>query len=311
MSTSAISRAAGHLARGQLPHGEFPSHRYASPSLVGAGQPDSSPFVTSLVLYSLGFVDTPEVPSMVERGLAFLLSEREEPGVWRYWTSRNASRVDPDVDDTCCVSFVLRQHGLGARVEGNEALLLANRTDRGVFKTWLREPLARNDVDSVVNANALLYLGEREETRTACDVLNWVIQQGHEERSTWYYLDALVLHYMASRALYHGVRGLERSREAMLARLGARQREDGSFGDELATAMGLCTLLNLGLGHTPMSERARRHLLRTQQEDGSWRRSPFYCGPEPPGPRSVWWGSEALTTALCLEALARCPASGG
>ena len=46
-------------------------------------------------------------------------------------------------------------------------------------------------------------------------------------------------------------------------------------------------------------------ILAVQYDDGSWPRVAFYSGPRPPLPRSVWFGSEDLTSALCLEALAR------
>jgi hypothetical protein len=46
-------------------------------------------------------------------------------------------------------------------------------------------------------------------------------------------------------------------------------------------------------------------IVDSQCRDGSWPRLAFYSGPRPPLPRSVWFGSEELTTALCLEAVAR------
>ena len=46
-------------------------------------------------------------------------------------------------------------------------------------------------------------------------------------------------------------------------------------------------------------------LLDTQSNDGFWKRIAFYAGPRYPLPHSVWFGGEALTTALCVEALAR------
>jgi hypothetical protein len=43
--------------------------------------------------------------------------------------------------------------------------------------------------------------------------------------------------------------------------------------------------------------------LMTQRGDGAWPGCSYYTGPMAPAPRSVWFGGEAATTALCLEAL--------
>jgi hypothetical protein len=301
---AALSKAVQWLERRQLPYGEFPSYQFTTAMLDPPGKLDSSPFVTTFVLYALALIDEPAALPMLEKGIAFLISEQEPPGVWRYWTSRNSARIDPDIDDTCCVSFLL-QRMVPSLAPDNRALLYRYRTDEGMYKTWLREPGARNDVDSVVNANVLLYLGETEETRQACETLCKHINEDAEAKTYWYYLDSLALYYAVSRAYYHGVKGLERCRQAVLRKTLARQQPDGSFGDELSSSLAICTLLNLGVQERQALTPGFRYLLGAQQEDGSWRRLAFYTGPEPPIPHRFWWGSEELTTALCLEALAK------
>jgi hypothetical protein len=298
----ALDRAVSFLAARQLTYGEFPSYRFDTPSLQPPGKLDSSPFVTTFVLYALALVDHPEAMPLLEKGVAFLLSECEEPGVWRYWTSRNGARIVPDLDDTSCASFVLQQL-VPDLLPDNRDVLLRYRTEQGVFQTWICD--GDNDVDSVVNANVLLYLGERHETKAALEVLCRLVEEDREGPSYWYYLDALALYYAISRARYHGVAGLERCREAVLRKVLARQQADGSFGDELATALGLCTLLNFRAEDTAALTRGFVALLGAQQPEGGWPSRAFYSGPRPPGPLKVWWGSEELTTALCLEALAK------
>ncbi|HEY7767487.1 MAG TPA: hypothetical protein VIB55_04865, partial [Longimicrobium sp.] len=186
----------------------------------------------------------------------------------------------------------------------NESAILSNRTPEGLFKTWLRQPAAFNDVDSVVNANVLLYLGERSETRGVIAWLNDLLLDGAEMDRTWYYLDALALHYAVSRAFVHGCDGLATSRDAVVARILERQGTNGSFGDELQTALALCALTNYGHA-SPDLAAAVAWLVSVQQPDGSWPKRAFYCGPGPPWPSQVWWGSESLTTSFCLEALIR------
>jgi len=152
-----------------------------------------------------------------------------------------------------------------------------------------------------VNANVLLYLGERPETSAARDLLVQAINRGMEESTYYYYLDPLALYYMVSRAYVHGARGLERCRDAVLRKTLARRTEDGAFGSTLASALALCTLANFGV---PISDGARV-LADAQLPDGSWGDHVFYAGPEPPSPHAFWWSSPALTAALCIEALSK------
>ena len=69
--------------------------------------------------------------------------------------------------------------------------------------------------------------------------------------------------------------------------------------------MAISTLVNCGLTRIDVQERAAQWLVAAQREDGSWPARAFYAGPEPPAVHAYYWGSEELTTAMCLEALAR------
>ncbi|MDB4950787.1 MAG: hypothetical protein JWM27_3436 [Gemmatimonadetes bacterium] len=307
---AAVRRGVEYLATVQLPTGEFPSYARAAASVESAGTLDGSPFVTTFALYALSLVPGAGTREMIARGVRFLLDEQEPPGLWRYWTKANPRPIDPDLDDTCCASFVLRWLEVPEFAGGNEAAILANRAPSGLFHTWLREG-ARNDVDSVVNANVLLYLGERPETAAACEILNQTLLRGMEERTYYYYLDPLALYYAVSRAWAHGAHGLERSRDTVVARTLARQRADGGFGDnDLLAGLALCTLCNFGLAGSPQVARGIRRLVDVQRPDGSWGDHLFYAGPEPPSPHAFWWSSPALAAALAVEALCKATAGG-
>jgi hypothetical protein len=299
-----VARGLGFLSEAQLPHGEFPSFRHGDDTLSGPGQADGAVFPTTIVLYSLSLLDDPAARALVRRGLGFLWEERGAGNLWRYWSSSNPRPIDPDLDDTCCTSFLLRHLGACGHLRNEEAIL-ATRAPDGLFKTWVRDASARNDVDSVVNANVVLYLGEREETRPAVSALSGILQDGGEEGTSWYYLDPLALQYAASRALVHGAGGLARCGPAVVGRVLDRRRADGSLGNELQTALALCVLANFGQAGHPAVPAAAAWLSEAQQPDGRWARRAFYAGPEPPAPHAVWWGSESVTTALCLEALVK------
>src|SRR5207249_9706908 len=107
------------------------------------------------------------------RALDFLQREMEPDGLWRHpsTASRGYRHTPLDVDDTSIASSALA--AAGRRFPDNRALLLANRDRRGLFLTWIvrwwPHPILtyrffthvaeRGDVDSVVNANAVVYLG--------------------------------------------------------------------------------------------------------------------------------------------------------
>jgi hypothetical protein len=297
--TTAVSRGVGFLAGQQLPHGELRTYRSDDPTLVRDPVFESSPYGTTYVLCSLGFVDDPRAAALAERALGFLAAEMEPPGLWRYYTSRNPKILPPDLDDTACASLALRDSHDEIRLGLNLRPILANRDEDGRFRTFLASPAA-NNVDAVVNANVVAYLGEREETRAACDYLCRVVVQGEEGRASLYGVDDLSFDYVLSRAYFLGVRSLEPCRAPMVRRILARQRDDGSFGDALATALACASLLNFEEAPADVLGRALAALLAQQSEDGSWPRSTFYIDFN-----GGFYGSEELTTAIALEALAR------
>jgi hypothetical protein len=186
--------------------------------------------------------------------------------------------------------------------------ILASRNSDGLFQTWLRPADRPNDVDAVVNANVVLHLGERKETQAVCDYLRACVLSGQESGSYWYYLDDSALHYAISRALWHGVCALGDVRDALIEKALDRRRPDGSFGDELCTAWTLSTLINVGSEHRDAISCAVRWLLARQRSDGGWACVAAWGAREPPGPLTVLSGSEELTAAACVEALARVPA---
>lgn len=329
--TGAIERAITFLQTQQAPSGEFAAYVARDESLQAERRLDHTPFVTTYVTYSLGRVQDPRAAAMRERALDFLGGEMEPPGVWHYWAKSHENHLStpPDVDDTCCVAYLLRESG--RPVPPIRRLLLSNRDYQERFFTWfvprpqataylpywrvtLRQILrlhvllgfyrlteaASDDVDGVVNANVLLYLGSCPEAEPVAEYLRSVLEAGNEATCDKWYLSSSSFYYAVSRAYAEGVKELEPLRSTIVRRISDSQRPDGSFGNATETALKAAALVNFDAPGSVL-EAAVNHLLATQQSDGSWQAHALYFG----GPKRYYgWGSEALTTALCVEVLA-------
>ncbi|MGA2469935.1 MAG: hypothetical protein ABSG64_04520 [Solirubrobacteraceae bacterium] len=330
-STRAVADGLGFLARRQLPSGQFAMRMGPELRHPDDGIPDACAFATAVIAYSLGFSDTPLAREIVTRALGFLAAEMEPPGVWRYWSADHPGNRDipPDVDDTAVISYVLVRHAI--TVPDNRRLLGANRDHRGRFYTWLAPRWARppvnvdywrvvsrqlrtplrsrrfwsanklspNDVASVVNANVLLYLGDGPATERASAYLHEVVRRDAEVSSDQWYRSRFAFYHAVSRCAYAGVGSVRPMLDTIVERITAAAGDDGSIGSNaLETALAVCALHNCEHSGDVL-ERAAAFLLEAQEADGGWPLAPFYYGGE------VQWGSQELTTGLCLEALSR------
>lgn len=293
-----ISKGIDFLYQNQLPYGEFRTYASSDKRMKKNCYFDSSPAITTVVLHSISFVDHPKVEEMTQKALSFFLEEMEGNGIWRYWTSRSKKNkeIDPDLDDISCVSYALKKHRIPFK--SNLEIILANRNEQGLFYTWIRDSGQENDIDCVVNANVLRYLGENEDTEKVCKYLNDIVLHEKEGSCSLYYPDKLTFYYAISRAYFNGISCLSNSVELIINRIISIKKKEGSFGNELLTAFAVCTLLNLN-HHNPQMDKAIEYILNTQREDGSWPRFASWLDP------ASYYGSEELTTALCIEALAR------
>jgi hypothetical protein len=296
------------LYQTQLPSGGFPNYISSDKEIEKDCRSENCVFSSTIIGYCLMFSENEKVARILQKIREFLTNEMIYPGIWRYWSSESSSRIAPDMDDTCCASFLLRRtHPYILRGE-NVILLLRNKNENGLFYTWLKpfhDLEEQNDIDSVVNGNVVLYLGEREETKKTIGFLNRIVLENREEDTYWYYLNNLALYYMISRAYFNGVKSLYRSADSIIYKVTSMQHQNGSFGDELNTALAISTLLNYNFIDSTILTKGVEFLLDSQTRTGIWKKRAFYAGPQHPSPHSVWFGAEALTTALCLEALLR------
>lgn len=335
-SSDVVDRGLDWLLRTQLPSGEIPS--VAGPldgegvPVEGGWVPDTLKFITALAALALDELPDPRAASVVDRAVAFLRRERETMAQWRYWSADNEQfdLTPPDADDTACCSLAVATRG--DRTTSNTRLLLANRDERGRFFTWIiprgrpRDPLVLwglrdevrslvrqrrdelwatteaqpGDVDAVVNANVVRYLGPR---RAPPEVVQWIcsiIDEGLEADCDAWHRNRYTLYASIADAHRRGVHDLARVGPAITERI-----EDavgrGQPTAALDRSFALLALTEFGGGGTASASLVEQ-LRATQRDDGSWQRSIFFYG----GPDEVFgWASEALSTASALQSLHR------
>lgn len=242
-------------------------------------------------------------------------------------------------------------------------------TNTGAFLTWLKNentptfsspgegviPLDANNVDCVVNANAVFGLALNGQQNipgfsNAVASINLAIEKQAWEKCGLYYPQKMIFPYSASRAFRNGgVLELRQGMSKLLHQVLAEQRRyeasnphlPGAFPGgmdvtpQLATALGAVTLLNIGKEiaieegvaeeFSRTLERAIDFLLRTRvamklhdvskqenwcttassckkQNAWAWSAGVFFAA-------SNWelahWRSQAYTTAVAVEALAK------
>lgn len=329
-----LDRGLDRLLDEQAPSGEI--HSVASP-LDGSGSPiedgwvpDTLKFITALVVLALDEIPDARAQLVVDRAVEFLRRERETMAQWRYWSADNEQfdLTPPDADDTACCSMAVACRG--DRTTANRALLLANRDPDGRFYTWLvprgrRDPrvlwglrdevrsivrrrrdelwstteAAPDDVDVVVNANVVRYLGVASPT----EVVDWicsVVEAGDEHDADKWHRNRYTLYASIADARRRGVEQFDEVGATIVQRIEAA----GAAGEPTAALDQAFALLALGQFGGAAAHRARLvgNLAETQRQDGSWEQSIFFYG----GPNEVFgWASTALSTACALQALHR------
>lgn len=315
---AAIARGIAFLEARQLPSGEVPVFTAKGRLMGGSCTADSSVFPTALAAHSLSFA--PGAAGVREKALDFLLAEMVDGGFWKHWARAHPyyDLLPPDLDDTSVASAALAQ--AGRPFPDQRGQLLANRNGRGLFRTWrltaaeLRHPIALCtffsrtsarpfDVDAVVNANVLSYLGPCAATRPVVEHLLLILDEGRESQCDKWYENPFAVWYAFSRALHEVAFG---AGEIVRRRI-------ATTGPATALDLALALCCQRYWGDVPGDDEIGA-LLNAQLESGGWPRAGLYHGGRTrlrgnafaaPHPDTPWWGSEELTTAFCIEALSR------
>jgi hypothetical protein len=304
----AIEKGVAFLESAQLPSGEIPIETSLTPETFGDCIREPVVFATALAARGLSM--TPSAERVRSRALDFLEREMSPDGLWRHPSSASPIHLDTpfDLDDTSIASAALA--AAGRSFPNNRPLLLAHRERSGLFQTWIlrwwRHPLRTIrffkhyrytrvlHIDAAINANVVNYLGICEETRPAIEHMLAVLRTNGEMLSTNWYASRFTVWYFFSLALR------EIAPEA--GRMIVPRVEATAPINALELALAALTLLlwNRVPDVGP--------LIDAQLSSGAWPRVAMYhtgLGRTDSQPRPPWWGSEALTTVLAIEALSR------
>ena len=316
---AAVERGLDFLESVVAPDGGWPCWRYDDTGLVGGRHREYPPFAAALGSLALDACHHPGARALVARTREFIRSRMQYPGIWSY------PSLPPSVDDTAICALAAGPHPwlrMGSLWGGNVDVLLAHRDGDGRFVLWMPgDDWPRgldNEVDAVVNANVLAYMGDHAGTQAARRWIETVVAERREADASPYYIEPVDLHFALARASRFRGGILGELRPTLASRILERLAADGGFGDPMRTAQALSALDMLAVDHDEAAQAdVLERLIEAQRRDGSWQ--PCLAWKEPPGwadwvaanegplharpPRG--FASEAMTTAFCIEAVQR------
>ena len=331
----ALSKGIQFLHDHQLPNGQFTAYMAADAPMQGWTLPMDMIFPTALICQSLIHIKEDEkVETMLKKSTDFLQYQIGRGATWNHFAySESIRRVCPqDIDDTACVSHFLIERNTGFKKEANKKLILDNKNSQGLLYTWftfrwrfnanktywrlaateLKSPIRsyffwneearRSDIDTVVNANVLHYLGDIPEMQPVIDHIIDTINKNQEHDCDKWYRNLFSVYYFFTRCYFAGIKKLLPIVEPIKERIIQQAKENGQIGNTpLDTALAACSLINLGYTG-PVLTNAIHYLTTTQEQHGGWPRQLLYYG----GRKKLsGYGSEELVTGFCVEALAR------
>ena len=285
--------------------------------------PDPSPFISANILYSLMQAKNNLATGAIKKGVENLWASKERGGYWRFWPLKSKQHPVPfDMDDTCLCSFILEKNGYRL---SNKSILLNNKNAAGYFKTWLTPnfktaitnpvfsfglaqdciasmPTVRagdfmfNDYEPAVAANALLYLGDNENTSNCLQLVIDEIQ--NNTMPLQFYADEIIVYYHIARAYVNGVKGLGVLKNIIVERL--KNRFNSTNQNVLLTLMAANVLLDFN-AEIILAEQLIDSVVANEMYPDQWKCVPYFASKN----RNFLAGSPELTAALFVEACSK------
>ena len=307
---NSINKGIKFLFEKQLNSGEFSTMRAIQQDMQGSIYIKSS-FLTTFILHSLNFLKNKnKVKIMINKGIDYLLAEKEKEGFWRFFGKK--TRLPLDLDSTCTALACLYVNNVKLNYQRIAEKILKYRDENSLFFTWiLNRDLPKNfqgiknNIDCTVNANALFFYSLMK--FSIPEVVNYhsnIIKKNRFHENNVYYLTPMNYYNCLTRAYSEGGNLklkpiLKKIKNILL--LEYHKDTNKWNGNTLDNAMGIISLLNCGYKGTDV-DRAISSLLEDQKINGSWPNSAFFQEVVDKQ-HKYYYGSEELTTALAMEAL--------
>lgn len=298
-----LRRGISFLSNSQLKSGGFPMiiwQKNNVKSVTNVKTIFAAPFVLHSLKYVRKFFNIDEIS---RKAIEFLLNEMEYGGLWRFFGKN--TYIHFDVDSTSCVLASLKEYGIDFDYKTIATKLLKYRNSQNIFNTWIPDidfslEKVDNNVDWVVNANVLFFYS----------LLDWklpeveqylirIVENGMFKERSPYYDSPFCFIYSLTRAYADGkdlrlTPAITKIRGYLLEVINKAQV------DPLESALATVSLLNCGINPTT-SRFLIKHLLNHQKKDGGWPIGMFFPHPD----TDYVYGSEAITTAIALEAISK------
>lgn len=291
----AIRGGLRYLVSSQRASGEFPTYWSLSLTMTEPTYAES-PFITGMIVLALSSLKTVEVKIIRRRAIAYLITKRKSQGFFSFFDNG----IDPDVDDTCLLNWILQSANSNPTFYRALAEKILQRPQQdGFYGTWIREiDDSVSDIDPCVNVNVLRFLHGNGLTNDATiQALQTAMRTNAYADGTIYYEPTLSLPYLIltlPAVLVNQILDAQ-----LLPILQRRQEESGTAnsGFVVDAAMELF-ILSSAKGDLSRSEVLADFLLSQQTRDGGWPSSSMFRA-------FNYWGSAELTTAVVVQALNR------
>ena len=287
-----INKGLAFIEKHQLSSGEIPTLRADNINMQNAVYVKTVT-ITFLVIWALQYLKNfPKAKSIIQRGIDFLLSEKENGMVWKFFGK--GSEITPDLDDTASILAVLKENNISIDYEKYAKKLIKIRNENGLFYTWFPEKGKGNNVDWVVNANVLYFfqtMGIR--IPEVEGYLVEVAKKGLFKKGSLYYHSPYAFGYFVSK-LYYEFNLLEATRTPLIEFV----IDNYKTLNCIDLALGAVTLLNFGFKGKELDLMIKK-ILNTQMSDGGWGVGTIFKHRT----KEIYYGSRELTTGVALESL--------
>ncbi|MFC1720742.1 hypothetical protein ACFL0K_00600 [Patescibacteria group bacterium] len=301
-----IDKGISFLLKKQQKDGFFLSLSSPSQTNFSRAKKYHSIFPSALILSAVcGVKNTTQTKQLKKSLEKFLATQKSDNWSFNYWArdaKENKTLPYPDdLDDTFCSLTALFKHNPKS-IDGKalakivSILTFTEEKEGGPYRTWLVPPDSEKvwlDVDLAVNSNIAYFLSLQD---IELENITALVEKAIDDKvyHSPYYPSEYSIIYFISR-FYIGEK-----KKKIIDFLISRQNKSGNWGNPLETALALSSLINLGFKDSSL-EKGISYLVKNQSA-GSWPASAFCIDPAI-NRKTYYAGSDALTTAFCIEAL--------